>query len=157
MSLFFCGWRRCWHLTSSVGNTCLSIQSRTDYGRSHLDVTFFVSHTAYASFTPVLSGIRSWSECFMCSRTSYKKHSSGHPRLRIINVTLCGRVHVGWVMVRDAMQQILCSALSVYFVSFHNTQTHYLPQQSPQILHTCSGSSVTTSAHSYYNRLRFQR
>ena len=39
-----------------------------------------------------------------------------------INVTLCGRVHVGWMMVRDTMHQILCSALTVYFVlsSLHN-------------------------------------
>jgi hypothetical protein len=46
-------WRRFWHLFSSLENTCLSIQSLvlTVTFRCH----FFVSHSAYPSFTPVMA------------------------------------------------------------------------------------------------------
>jgi hypothetical protein len=124
-------------------------------------------HGSLSPQNRTLSGIQNWSESIMCNRIGYKKHSSGHPRPRIISVTLCGRVHVGWMMVRDAMHQILCSALSAYFAiaSLHNTKPTYLTHSLPT-LHTvipgtyhespCSCSSVTTRAPSYCYRLRFQ-
>jgi hypothetical protein len=131
-------------------------------------------HNSLSPQNRALSGIQSWSELFMCSRISYKKHTSGHPRLRIVNVTLCGRVHVGWMMVRDAMHEVLCSALSVYFIIASLQTTHCnLPTStisSPRlymVIHAaymynlccvpCCCSSVTTRAPSYYNRLRFQQ
>jgi hypothetical protein len=42
------GWRRCWHLLSTAGNTCLSIQSLVlaDKFRCH----FFVSQSNYRGF-----------------------------------------------------------------------------------------------------------
>jgi hypothetical protein len=81
MSLF-CGWRRCWHLMSWAGNTCLSIQSRTGYWRSHLDVTFlfptppmpaspqWLSHSPFTT-TPSQTFVTS------CSRKRLRVHLRG--------------------------------------------------------------------------------
>jgi hypothetical protein len=49
------GWRHCWHLLSSAGNTCLSIQSLVLAVKFRCH--FFVSHSAYPSFWGLVSSL----------------------------------------------------------------------------------------------------